>query len=69
MPRPRDEMLGRLTDSLGDQMWTGTFVGNDTGVAFVVRHQRMAEMSWDELESAEDPVALARERLGSVLNG
>lgn len=59
----RDELLGRLTDRLGTLMWAGTFVGHDSGVSYVIRHQRVANMTWDELESADDPVELARERM------
>jgi hypothetical protein len=66
MLTPRDEMLGRLTDSLGTLVWAGTFIGKDSGVSFVIRHQSVADMTWDELEASDDPVALARERLSAV---
>ncbi len=69
MLRPRDALLGRLTDSLGPIMWKGTFIGHDSGVSFVVRHQRLVDMTWDELEASEDPVALARDRLATVAVG
>lgn len=69
MLQPRDEMLGRLTDSLGALVWAGTFVGHESGVSFVIHHHSVADMSWDELETSDDPVALARERLAAATTG
>ncbi len=69
MLRPRDEMLGQVTDAFANEAWNGTFIGSDTGVSFVVRHEAAAAISWSELESAEDLVSLARERFASVVGG
>ncbi len=62
----RDEMLGKLTDHLSLMIWTGNFVGHDSGVSVVVHHRNVADMTWDELEASEDPVALAKERIAAL---
>ncbi len=63
----RDALLGKLTDHLSTLVWSGNFVGHDSGVSFLVRHRSVADMTWDELEATDDPVALARERLAAVV--
>ena len=66
MLAPRDELLGRLTDCLGSLVWAGTFIGHESGVSLVILHQPVADMTWEELESSEDPVGLARERISAL---
>ncbi len=66
MLEPRDELLGRLTDCLGTLVWAGTFIGHASGVSLVILHQPVVQMTWEELESSEDPVALARERISAL---
>ena len=63
----RDELLGQLTDCLGALAWAGNFIGHESGVSFVVRHHSLADITWEELETTDDPVSLARDRMAALL--
>jgi hypothetical protein len=65
----RDALLGLLTSRLNRQVREGTFVGHESGVSVLVRHESIADFTWDELESSNDPVEFARKRLVAAVIG
>ncbi len=62
MVTERDELLARVTDGLAARVVAGSVVGHEDGVSIRSRRSDPVELTWDELETSDNPAQLADER-------